>query len=294
MFKVGVIEYPPFIFFNRDKNRERVNFDGVSYEALKIVGSKLGIRFEYEYCTDLEESIAKVKNGKLDILIKINESNEELPKSIPYFEKKSKIVILRGKTLTWTDIISEKERKLTMVEVRGTEIAKLIRTSVIPTLIQVDTPIEALAKIAFNEVDFALMDIAQFGYYQRKLDSSKLVIVGDEQIFDIKTSFGFRPDIDPNVISAFNKAISSFSEHEFSYLNNHWEEFKWEEPLIRPEFAILLFCLAFSTINNIIWYVFYVKSHAQAERENNSRWLAAVTETIKNERAAITSNSSEI
>lgn len=294
VFKVAIIEYPPFIYFTRDKNREPVDFDGVSYEALKIIGNKLGIRFEYEKCTDLNEAIGKVKEGKLDILIKMNESNDELPKSMPYFEKKSKIVILRGKTLTWTDIISQKEKKLTMVEVRGTSLFGLIKTNVIPNLIQVDTPIEALAKIAFNEADFALMDISQFGYYQRKLDSSRLIIVGDDQIFDIKTKFGFNPELGPHIISAFDKAISSFTAKEFEYLSRHWEEFKWEEPMVRPEFAILLFCIAFSTINNIIWYRFYVKSHALAERENNQRWLAAVNETIKNERAVIAAKNVQI
>jgi len=286
IFKVAVTEYPPFVYFN-DIPKNSNQFDGVSFEALKIIGKKLGIQFEFIKCTDLNEALNMVLENRADLVIKMNEPNTLLRHSIPYFEKKAKIVILRGKTLSWTDIITPvKDKKITMVEIRGTDMISMVKTNIIPALIQVDTPIESLAKIAFGEADFALMDLSQFGYYRRKLDSTRLVIIGDNQIFNIHTVFGFSPQTDENFISAIDKAISSFTNQEFQRLNNHWETFAWEEPLVRPEFAILLFCIAFSFMNNVIWYIFYMKSMALSERENNKRWLAAVTETIKNERAA--------
>lgn len=288
VFKVAITEFPPFIYFNPDPALKNTHFDGISLETLKLISKKIGIKFEFIEYTNIYETIEAVKNGKVDIAFSLNGSNDELSKTIPYFTKKAKIIISRTRKLEWFDIINpETGKNLTMVEIRGTKISDFINTTTVrPKLVIVDTPIEALAKIAFGEVDFGLMDIAQFGYYQEKLESSRLNVVGNEQIFDIDTSFGLSPQLDVNVLNALNKAITSFSVKENEFLNSHWVEFAYEEPLIRPSFAILLFIIAFSTVNNVIWYRFYVNSLRVSERENNRRWLLASTEAIKNERVA--------
>ena len=282
VFVVGITDYPPFIFFNSAQNE----FDGVAYEYLQIISRKTGIKFEYKVYYNLNDVINATQRGDVDIAFNVNNIVSALDKSEPYFVKTGRLIVRRQLINDWDQIFKKQnDEKITIANVRGTGISQLTERSMLSTAaINVNTPVEALVKVAFNEADYVIMDISQFGYYQSKFESSKLAVAKDSNTIDIISSFGFSPRLDANVKNIINKSILSLSAEEIQFIDAHWESFKYEEPLLRSEFLILLIVIILIILINLIWFLICSLSVKRVEKSLNSKWMSAFTKTIEHEK----------
>lgn len=286
VFKVSVTEYPPFIIFSTNPAKKQIDISGVTVELLDIISEKIGIQFKIVREHNYEHALDNTISGSSDIFFNASKFTNGVFKSFPYMIKGTKIVTVREKPISWNDLIkSGKDNPAVLAELIGSNLHEFFKNLPVTIFsIEAETPLEILAKLSLDDASFTLMDPSMFGYYQQKLQSYRLIATPDSEIFERASHLGFSPTTNPAVISAVNKAIASMSKNEVATLENIWKKTEYIEPTIRPNFALLLFIIAFSAFNNIIWYLFYVKSMGTIERDCNRKWLAAVTETVENER----------
>lgn len=282
---VGITDYPPFIFFNSAQN----DFDGVSYEYLQLISKKTGIKFEYKVFSNLNDVITATAKGEIDIAFNVNNIVTAVDKSEPYFVKTARLVVRRQLINDWEKIFTNgPDSKVIIANVRGTGISQITEKSVLSTdAVHVNTPVEALVKVAFSEADYAIMDISQFGYYQSKFESSKLAIAKDSNTLDIISSFGFAPRLEPVVKNVINRTILELSPQEIEFVDLHWRAFAYKEPLLRTEFVILLLVIALIVIINCIWYFAWSVSIKNIEKSLDAKWINAFSKTIENEKKII-------
>lgn len=278
---VAITDYPPYIFWDKNQNA----YDGISHDTLQFISKKTGMQFEYREFESYGAALDAVKSGKVDIMFNVNQ-NVDINKSDVYFTKKASIIVDRTSKTHWSDYFDNSNFTVAVVE--GTGIDKILNLkSTGHTIKYVHTPIEAIALVSFGDADYVIMDVAQFGYYQKRLDSHLLIPGEESQLLEIGTSFGFNPSIDKHVPAIFEKALASFSAAETLYIESYWNTYKYVEPVMRIEFmAFLVLILAFA-LNNAIWTKVYKSKLKNQERMLNSKWLKAVNDTLRVERQSI-------
>lgn len=283
---VAVTEYPPFFMINEKQNK----FDGLVYEILQILSRKTNITFKYKVFKTLDEAVNAVESNSVDMVFNLNSVNDKLQKSEPYFIKRASSIVNRnthGKFFETTSVPDVSKRKIAAV-VSGTGIEKLLAINdPSPNVIFVDTPIDALLSIIIGDADFTFLDTSQFGFYQKKFDSHRLIIAGDGQKIEISSAFGFSPQTDKKTIHIINTALSSLNQNDRAFLNEYWENFIYTPPLMRAEFLLLLMTISLFILVNVAWFLFYTKSIKRFELQMNSKWLSALSETLDVEKKAL-------
>ena len=278
---VAITDYQPYIFWDKSRN----TYDGISHDTLQFISKKTGIKFEYHTFESYSAALDAVKAGKVDVMFSVNQ-NVSIKKSDAYFTKKASLIVERTAKTRWADYFDSSDFTAAVIE--GTGIDKVLNLKSTGHKIKyVHTPIEAIALVSFGDADYAVMDLAQFGYYQKRLDSH-LLIPGDEsQLLELATSFGYGPSVNKHVPTIFEKALASFTALETLYIESYWNKYKYVEPVMRVEFmAFLVLILAFA-LNNMIWAKVYKSKLKNQERMLNSKWLKAVNYTLQVERQSI-------
>lgn len=282
-YKVAITDYPPFVYY--DYNND--SYYGIAIQTLKTISKKTGLKFEFVEYANLQDTINAVKDGKADITFSASFFSSLIQKTDSYFTRKAYIVVARQNKNYWTDLFlnANEDSKLSMVTVRGSVFSRLAQNlNVKIRVIDVNTQIEALIRVAIGDADFTLMDSSTFGYYQNKLSTNALVLAESSQVFEVVSNFGLSNNLDPSLINVFNKGINSINKKENELIEEQWKQFIYKEPLMRVEFLILIITLCIFVIVNVIWYKLMIRNLKRQEQILSERWIASVSEAIENER----------
>ena len=268
-----------------DKNRE--SYVGITHDTLQLISKKTGIKFKYVPFESYDMALSAVKAGSVDVMFSVNQTSD-LQKSDSYFTKKASLIVERTSKTHWSDYFSDSSSESVAAVVEGTGLDKMLDLKKHGHNVKfVHTPIEAIALVSFGDADYTIMDLAEFGYYQKKLDSH-LLIPGDEsQLLEIATSFGFSQTINKHVPAIFEKALASFSAQETLFISAYWDSYKYVEPTMRAEFFVFLIVIILFITTHIVWAQIYKHRLKSQERMLNTKWLRAVNETLAVERQTI-------
>ena len=209
-------DYAPFQF--RDENNMST---GVADDYLKLIGEKLGVRFESILTDSWGDSLALVKQRQADLVAvaaKTAERSEYMLFTAPYVEFPD-VIVTRTSHAAVTSL--DDLQGGTVASVQGFAINKFIKEKhpEIKIILAADVK-SALQKVALGEADASVMNIATTSYTIEKWNITNLRI-NEMAGFSYKLAFASRKDW-PMLNQLLDKALDAISEEEKKKLLRKW------------------------------------------------------------------------
>ncbi|MCK9371596.1 MAG: ABC transporter substrate-binding protein [Sulfuricurvum sp.] len=228
----------PVIHIGIDKERPPVEFVddmgkhyGISASYLKVLEKRLGIRFEVDYSYQHWSDARKaVENKKLDMLscaAITRKDHSDILYSKPYM-KQSMVIVANSKVGYVNDLYDLDGE--TIAVVRGNATEEILREHYSQLhLVVVDTPLEALQKVANGEVYGCVEGLNIVSYLIDRHDLKHLKVVG-ETPYQYEFGFGFRSDWGLLAVIA-DKVLVSVTAKEYEKIHGNWLVMEQKEPV---------------------------------------------------------------
>ncbi len=222
------------------------NYIGIVAEHLKLIEQKLGIKLEIIPTKTWGESIAKVKQGEIDVLSETTDSDlkAQLKFTQPYLS--NPVVIVMKNDEDYVENINQiKQRKIAVIKDYG-YVSKILEKYPDIAFHTVDTVADGLAAVSTGKVDAFLATLALASYHISEQQINDIRIVGKSE-FNTQLAFGMREEFAP-LVPLFNRALASISQSEKKRILDAWgkHEFvaKIDYGLIAKIAGALLFIIA--------------------------------------------------
>ncbi len=211
------------------------NYIGIVAEHLKLIEQKLGIKVEIVPTETWTESVAKVKQGEIDVLSETSDSGlkSRLIFTQPYLE--SPVVIVMKKNEDYVENIDQiKKRKIAVIEAYG------YVPEIIEKYPEIDFEIvgsiqEGLTAVSTGKIDALLATLAQASYHKAELGINNIRIVGKTE-FNTKLAFGMQKEFAP-LVPLFNRALASISQNDKQGIFRKWGKHKYDS---RIDYGLLV------------------------------------------------------
>ena len=200
-----------------DDNGEYI---GIVADHLRLIESILGVRFEYVPTDTWSESVAKAREGKIDVLSETE--NSELT-SILRFTKSylfSPVVIVMQESQRFVDNIDQiADRRIAVIRDYG--YLPEIRAKYPQLDYQlVDTIQDGLTAVSTGEVDALFATLAQASYHIGELGINNVRIVGRTE-FDTRLALGVQPELEP-LVPLLNRALGAITKGQTQQILDRW------------------------------------------------------------------------
>ncbi|MCB1830155.1 MAG: transporter substrate-binding domain-containing protein, partial [Gammaproteobacteria bacterium] len=200
-----------------DDNGEYI---GIVADHLRLIESILGVRFEYVPTDTWSESVAKAREGKIDVLSETE--NSELT-SILRFTKSylfSPVVIVMQESQRFVDNIDQiADRRIAVIRDYG--YLPEIRAKYPQLDYQlVDTIQDGLTAVSTGEVDALFATLAQASYHIGELGINNVRIVGRTE-FDTRLALGVQPELEP-LVPLLNRALDAITKGQTQQILDRW------------------------------------------------------------------------
>lgn len=162
----GHPEYPPFMW------RENGEIVGVGPTLLEMVLSELGIKSSFDYVGTWDEAQNRAKNGEIDMLVAIYDSEERkqyLDYTVSFGVDPVVIFVLAGNEFNfsvWSDL-TDKKGVTTIGESFGTDFDRYIEENL--DMVKFSTVEECLAVLQNGDAEYFV-----YALYSGKLESQRL------------------------------------------------------------------------------------------------------------------------
>ncbi|MFA8435090.1 MAG: ATP-binding protein [Marinifilaceae bacterium] len=208
--------YPPLEFQNSEGE-----IVGISTDYLDILENRLNIEFIRFHRNTLEEIFNAAKMDEVDMIPSITKSpqrEEFLSFTDPYFETPV-VIIVNGKT----------KGTLTLEDLSGQKVTVTQRYAIHDYLenhypdLKLDlvaNDLEGLKKLAFDETDVLIADVASVSYYMEKSGISNLHVAGNTPL-EYQIAIGIRKN-QPILQSIINKTLATISKAERNKIRKEW------------------------------------------------------------------------
>lgn len=196
------------------------NYIGIVAEHLKLIEKKLGINIDIIPSETWSNSLAMVKNGKVDIISETSDSDltSELTFTDHYLS--SPIVIIMKKEIGYIDSIEQiKNKRIAVIKDYG-YVPAIIKGHPTIEFKTVSSIQDGLTSVSTGEVDALLATLAHASYHISELGINNIRIVGKTE-FDTKLAFGMRQEFKP-LVPLFNRALGGISPSEKQTILNAW------------------------------------------------------------------------
>jgi len=214
------MDWPPFDF-----QKQSVP-EGYNIDYLELIEQRLGINFNYVTGKTWNQLIDMAKNKQLDILHPLIETESRksyLNFTSPFLELTMAMVVLDNQSQIKTiDDINGKR----LVVVKGYASKELLKNSYfLATIIEVDSPLEALQAIATGRADVFVSSLGVVNYLiaEHFLTNLKTIVIPEFQnnshFYQLR--LGIRKDW-PILRDIIQKAMDSISEDELLALKRRW------------------------------------------------------------------------
>ena len=223
------------------------NYIGIVAEHLKLIEQKLGIKVDIIPSRTWSDSVAKVRQGEIDVLSETSDSDlkSHLTFTQPYLS--SPVVIVMKDDENYVENIDQiKQRKIAVIEAYG-YVPEIIKKHPDLGLHRVDTVQDGLTAVSTGKVDALIATLAQASYHISELGINNIRIVGKTE-FNTQLAFGMRKEFVP-LVPLFDRALGSIRPDEKQRILGAWgkHEFtaKIDYGLLAKIAGIFLFIIAF-------------------------------------------------
>jgi len=201
------------------------NYIGIVADYLKIIEQKLSIKLDIIPTQSWSESVAKAKNGEVDIISETSDSDLNSLLGFTQNYITSPVVIVMNKNEDYVESITQiNNKKIAVIKEYG-YIPKIIKKYPELDLHIVDTIQEGLTDVSTGKVDALIATLAQASYHISELGIHNIRIVGRTE-FDTKLAFGMSEEFSP-LIPLFNRALNDISQKEKQDILNAWGKEKF-------------------------------------------------------------------
>ena len=216
--KVAMLpDFPPFSSYEEDK------LSGYSYDILKLISKKSGLKFEYQI-DSWPINLKKFKEKKIDIIDAISFREKRLKYTNfidPYYEVP--LVIFSRKELTsYSDINSLKGKKLGIT--KNIFYKKQVEDLGIFDIVEYESFEKKLKALAFGEIDVIFGHLLSTQIAIHKSQYTNMKVLDELKLPNLKkTDLRFGIDKDNVILSSiFNKAFKNISIEEWRELHKKW------------------------------------------------------------------------
>jgi len=227
-------DYPPIEYFD-----EHGHYRGIAADYVRLIESKLGIRFKIVRLRDWDEVVEKAKKKEIDMFGAAAETPQRssyMLFSSPFVEFSSVIIVRKSVTAA-----------LSLKKLAGMRVAIVsgyadhdyvlnnfpnLNLDVVPT---VET---GLRKVSFGMVDALVANLASATYFIEKQGITNLRLAGDTG-YVYRLGFGSRRDW-PEFAGILEKVLSEISPDERETIFKKWVRLERENLFTRREFWISL------------------------------------------------------
>lgn len=219
-------DYPPFSFIDNSGA-----FKGISADYIKLIEKKLAISFSHSEPAGLVEILKKAQEGSIDIITSLKKTTERsvyLNFTDPYITAPVVIITRQDKYKTLT---LNRMKDMSAAVSKGYAIHDFL-VSQYPDiqLLPVDNDLTVLEKVAFGEVNAAVLDIASASHIITMTGISNLKITGRTE-FNYNLSLASRKDL-PMLHEILQKGLSLITKQEQREITDRWINLQSSEFLI--------------------------------------------------------------
>lgn len=205
------------------------NYVGIVAEHLKLIEKALRIKLEIVPASSWSESVAKVKQGQIDVLSETSDSNlsTHLTFTQPYVS--SPVVIVMKNNQDYVENIAQiKNKKIAVINEYG-YVPEILKSHPGIQFEVVDTIQNGLTAVSTGKVDALLATLAQASYHISELGINNIRIVG-KTAFSTKLAFGMRKEFAP-LVPLFNRALNNISRGEKQKILDAFGKHKFVEKI---------------------------------------------------------------
>lgn len=279
--------YPPFIFKGGDGTLQ-----GISVDYLKEFERMLGFRFKRSKPDSFHKHLTSLKKGELAFISSIKKTGERadfLLFTEPYIEVP---VLILTKKKGLRDIKIDALEGLNIAVGKDYSIHEYLKKhypelNIIPT----ENDLEGLEKLAFEEVEVFLGDMAVCSYYVDKLGITNINVSGYSD-FVYNLSFAARKDI-PELTTILNKLLSAIPADKKEQIRRRWISLEIVPFYKTRSFVFTLSLLTFIVLLIMVWNITLKHKVNQRTVELNS-YKEHLEELVKERTAALTKSNIEL
>jgi two-component system sensor histidine kinase/response regulator len=290
------IDAHPVIRVGNDPGWMPIDFDdeqgqpaGVAADILKLVGPRLGLRFEAVPGQTWAQAYAAARNREVDLLPAIGRSPDrehDFAFTGPYITFRS-VVVVRDDVPFVPDISALLGRRFALV--RDYNETGLLRAQYPQmNVLLVATPDEALKAVSAGQADATVGNIAVLHYKIRQMGLTNLKVAAPTDEKERLVYMAVRKDW-PELAALLNKALASIRPGERRAIIDRWFSVEFERGLdpgrvAKWSVAVAAAVLAAGLL--VVWWLRRLRLEITYRRESEARTAAAerrlrqITETI--------------
>jgi PAS domain S-box-containing protein len=231
-------EFRPIEYFD-----EKGNYVGMAADYARLIGQKLGIKFEIVRCANWDDVIARTKRREVDVLnavVKTPQREAFLRFPSPYLKIPSVIIVKKNVERHLTlDML----KSMDIVMVSGYGYVDLVRNKYPQLKIDLVPDLKtALRKVSFGLADALVGDLATASYYIESEGITNLRVAGETEPPNI-SGFAVRSDW-PELSLILEKGIALLTEEDQKSIYRKWIRLESEPTLTMREFRNLMLIIA--------------------------------------------------
>ncbi|MBF0259064.1 MAG: transporter substrate-binding domain-containing protein [Desulfamplus sp.] len=231
-------EFKPIEFFDQNGN-----YSGIAADYARLIGEKLGIRFQIVRTANWNDVIERVKRREVDVLgnaVKTPQREQYLQFPEPYLKIPS-VIIIRNSVKG--NITLDMLKGMDIVMVSGYGYVDIIRNKYPELNFDLVPELKtALRKVSFGMADAFVGDLATASFYLESEGITNLRLGGETEPPNI-SGFAVRSDW-PELGTILEKGIAMLTEQEKKEIYNRWIHLASEPGLSKKEVTNLMLIVA--------------------------------------------------
>jgi len=270
---VGDPDWLPYEAFDHDGK-----YIGIVAEHLKLIESRLNIRFKIIPTGTWEESVKKISTGQADVISETTDSSLGSILLFTHSYLKNPIVIIMDSHESYVESLEQiKEKKIAVIREYG-YLSKIFKKYPDIQWIEVDNIQEGLTAVSTGRADALLCTMALGSYTMAQMGLNNIKIVGKTEFFT-ELGFGIRKEYAP-LVEIMNLAIRSITPEERQAILNRWIKQKYVERVDYTLIWQIVFVAALILSGTLFWMAMLKReikrrSRLEAELIEKNRQITA-------------------
>ncbi len=275
----GTPDWLPYEAFD-----DKGEYIGIVADHLKLIENNLGIKFNIVASKTWQESVAKVRDGKIDIISEtVNSSLTDMMVFTKPYLSSPIIIVMNDKQAYVNNIADISDKKVALIKDYG-YIEHI--TNAYPELDYhwVDTLQQGLEAVSSGKADALLSTLAHASYAISNSAIQNIRIVGKTE-FTNKLALGVKKEYAPVLIPLLNRAFDSITEQDKKKIFDKWGKVEFASQTdyrvaIQVSLGLLLLLSIVLYWNRTLRKQIAARKHAEASLKISEYRFSSLLESV--------------